>query len=38
LPLKWLFLGIGLFATILVTIIVARTAKRALKKAGAGNR
>jgi len=37
-PLKWLFLSIGLLATILVTIIVARTAKRALKRAGAGNR
>jgi len=36
--LKWLFLGIGLLATILVTIIVARTAKRALKDARAGNR
>ncbi len=34
-PLKWVFLGIGLVATIIVTIIVSRTAKRALEKTGA---
>lgn len=33
-PLKWVFLGIGLVATVVVTIIVSRTAKKALEKAG----
>jgi len=34
-PLKWLFLGLGLVATIGVTIIVSRTAKKTLEKSGA---
>lgn len=34
-PIKWVFLGIGLLATVVVTIIVSRTAKRALEKSGA---
>lgn len=34
-PLKWVFLGVGLLATIAVTVIVSRTAKNALEKSGA---
>lgn len=34
-PLKWVFLGVGLLATIIVTMIVSRTAKKALEKSGA---
>jgi len=34
-PLKWVFLTIGLTATIVVTIIISRTAKKALEKTGA---
>ncbi len=34
-PLKWVFLGMGLLATIAVTIIVGRIAKKALDKTGA---
>ena len=34
-PLEWTFLGIGLLATIGVTIFVSRLAKNALKKTGA---
>ncbi|MFN2475492.1 MAG: TVP38/TMEM64 family protein [Chthoniobacterales bacterium] len=34
-PLKYVFLGVGLIATIIVTIIVSRTAKKALAKTGA---
>ncbi len=34
-PLQWTFLGIGLLATIAVTIFVSRVAKNALKKTGA---
>ncbi len=33
--LKYVFLGVGLVATIIVTIIVSRTAKKALAKTGA---
>lgn len=33
--LKWVFLGVGLAATVVVTIIVSRTAKKALQKTGA---
>lgn len=33
--LKWLFFGLGLVATIIVTVIVSRAAKAALKKTGA---
>ncbi len=33
--LKWIFFGVGLLATIAVTIIVSRAAKQALKKTGA---
>lgn len=36
-PLKWVLLGVGLLATVLVTIIVTRTAKRALERSGAAN-
>lgn len=36
--LKWVFLGIGLLATIVVTIIVSRTATKALQKTGAAKR
>ena len=34
-PLKYLFLGVGLVATVIVTIIVSRAANKALKKSGA---
>jgi uncharacterized membrane protein YdjX (TVP38/TMEM64 family) len=34
-PLKWTFLGIGLLATIAVTVFVSRVAKKALQKSGA---
>ncbi len=34
-PLEWTFLGLGLLATIAVTIYVSRLAKGALKKSGA---
>lgn len=34
-PLEWTFLGIGLLATIGVTIFISRLAKNALKKSGA---
>lgn len=37
-PLKWIFLGVGLVATIVVTIIVSRTANKALQKAGAAKK
>lgn len=37
-PLKWIFLGVGLLATVAVTIIVSRAAKRALQKSGAAKR
>ena len=33
--LKWVFLGVGLVATIIVTIMVSRAAKKALAKTGA---
>ena len=33
--LKYIFLGIGLVATVVVTILVSRAAKKALKKSGA---
>jgi hypothetical protein len=33
--LKYIFLGVGLVATIVVTIIVSRAAKKALAKTGA---
>jgi uncharacterized membrane protein YdjX (TVP38/TMEM64 family) len=35
-PLKWVFLGVGLLATIVVTIIIGRTARNAFKKIDAG--
>ncbi len=34
-PLEWVFLGVGLVATIVVTIIVSRIARNALAKSGA---
>lgn len=34
-PLEYVFLGLGLVATIVVTVIVTRLAKKALKKTGA---
>src|SRR4029453_13300105 len=34
-PLQWTFLGIGLLATIAVTVFVSRVAKKALQKSGA---
>lgn len=34
-PLEWTFLGIGLLATIAVTVFVSRLAKKALQKSGA---
>lgn len=34
-PLEWTFLGVGLLATIAVTVYVSRVAKNALKKSGA---
>jgi len=34
-PLQWTFLGIGLLATIAVTVFVSRVAKKALRKSGA---
>jgi uncharacterized membrane protein YdjX (TVP38/TMEM64 family) len=34
-PLKWVFLGVGLLATVTVTVIVSRTAKKALEKTAA---
>ena len=34
-PLEYVFLGVGLVATIVVTVIVTRLAKKALKKTGA---
>jgi uncharacterized membrane protein YdjX (TVP38/TMEM64 family) len=34
-PLKWVFLGVGLIATIAVTVLVSRTANKALEKSGA---
>ncbi|MBA2435965.1 MAG: TVP38/TMEM64 family protein [Chthoniobacterales bacterium] len=34
-PLEWTFLGIGLLATIAVTVFVSRVAKKALQKSGA---
>lgn len=37
-PLEWTFLGIGLLATIGVTIFVSRLAKKALKKTGAATK
>jgi uncharacterized membrane protein YdjX (TVP38/TMEM64 family) len=37
-PLQWTFLGIGLFATIAVTVFVSRVAKTALRKTGATNK
>ena len=37
-PLEWTFLGIGLLATIGVTIFVSRLAKNALKKTGAAKK
>ncbi len=37
-PLRWVFLGIGLAATVVVTIVVSRTAKNALEKKGAAKR
>ncbi len=36
-PLKYVFLGLGLVATIAVTIIVSRAAKKALARTGAAN-
>ena len=37
-PLEWTFLGIGLLATIAVTVFVSRVAQKALKKAGAARK
>jgi len=37
-PLQWTFLGIGLLATIAVTVFVSRVAKKALRKSGATNK
>lgn len=37
-PLQWTFLGIGLLATIVVTVFVGRVAKKALRKSGATNK
>ena len=37
-PLEWAFLGLGLLATIAVTVLVSRVAQRALKKAGAARK
>ena len=34
-PLEYVFLGVGLLATIVVTVIVTRLAKKELKKTGA---
>ena len=34
-PLEWTFLGVGLLATVIVTIVVTRIAKKALQKTGA---
>ncbi|HEX4667728.1 MAG TPA: TVP38/TMEM64 family protein [Chthoniobacterales bacterium] len=34
-PLEWTFLGLGLTATIVVTVFVSRVAKKALRKTGA---
>ena len=34
-PFEYVFLGVGLVATIVVTVIVTRLAKKALKKTGA---
>jgi len=34
-PVKWMFLGLGLVATIAVNIIVSRSAKKALERSGA---
>jgi hypothetical protein len=34
-PLEYVFLGVGLVATIVVTVIITRLAKKALKKTGA---
>jgi uncharacterized membrane protein YdjX (TVP38/TMEM64 family) len=34
-PLQWIFLGVGLAATIAVTVVVSRIANQALKKSGA---
>lgn len=34
-PLQWTFLGLGLVATIAVTVFVSRVAKKALQKSGA---
>jgi uncharacterized membrane protein YdjX (TVP38/TMEM64 family) len=36
-PLEYVFLGVGLVATIVVTVIVTRLAKKALRKTGATN-
>ncbi|MEP6822543.1 MAG: TVP38/TMEM64 family protein [Chthoniobacterales bacterium] len=35
--LKWVFFGVGLLATVVVTVIVSRTAKKALKDKGAAS-
>ncbi len=37
-PLEWTFLGLGLLATIGVTVFVGQLAKNALKKTGAENK
>jgi len=37
-PLQWTFLGLGLLATIAVTVFVSRVAKKALQKSGATNK
>ncbi|MEA3209030.1 MAG: hypothetical protein QOE70_2087 [Chthoniobacter sp.] len=34
-PLEWTFLGVGLLATIIVTVVITRIAKNALQKIGA---
>ena len=35
-PLEYAFFGLGLLATIAVTIVVTRIARKALKQTGAG--
>jgi uncharacterized membrane protein YdjX (TVP38/TMEM64 family) len=37
-PLQWTFLGIGLLATIAVTVFVSRVARKALQKSGAAKK
>lgn len=37
-PLEWTFLGLGLLATIGVTIFISRVAKKALKESGAARK